>query len=142
MRRWKQEHPDLLLVAAAGNDGLKNHPWYPAGFAALSEFADWVVSVGAHDENRTQAAFSNHGDWVKAWAPGVGVHSHYPKAKRFRSADGAVASFPDGFATWSGTSFAAPYALAAILREAETKGLDPLAVWRDLSSRGLPVTFP
>ncbi len=140
MRRWKQDHPELLMVAAAGNDGLPD-PWYPAGFAGDSEFADWVVSVGAYEGKGTPAAFSNHGDWVRAWAPGVGVHSHYPKAKRFRSADGAVASFPDGFATWSGTSFAAPFALAAILSKAETMGRDPLAAWHDLSSAG-PVTFP
>lgn len=139
MRRWRRDHPDLLLVAAAGNDGLPD-PWYPAGFAGSAEFSDWVVSVGAYEGKGTPATFSNHGDWVRAWAPGVEVHSHYPRAKRFRSAAGAVASFPDGFATWSGTSFAAPYALAAILRHADTTGLDPQAAWRDLSSAG-PVTF-
>lgn len=136
MRRWKADHPGLLIVAAAGNDGILE-PWYPAGFAGDGEFAGMVVSVGALDPAGNRAIFSNYGEWVKAWAPGVGVHSHYPKAKKFQSSDGTIFYFTDGFACWSGTSFAAPRALAGILRHAEAMGgVDPVTAWTDLLASG------
>lgn len=133
MRRWQGSHPELLIVAAAGNDGLSD-PWYPAGFAAMEEFSRCVVSVGATDTKGAPASFSNHGHWVNAWAPGVDVHSHYPKAKRFQYAGGGIGFFADGFALWSGTSFAAPYALAKILGHADS--ITPLQAWADLASSG------
>ncbi len=139
MRRWLSRNRELLIVAAAGNDGL-NDPWFPAGFAGQREFARRVVSVGA-GTIKSPSSFSNCGKWVNAWAPGEKVHSHYPKATRFRSYDGTVEYFPDGYALWSGTSFAAPYALAQILRHADKIGATPLKAWHDLRSGGV-VEFP
>jgi hypothetical protein len=140
MRRWKEQVPDLLLVAAAGNDEM-DLPWFPAGYAGIDEFADWVVSVGAVDANGDDAAFSNRGEWVNAKAPGVDVHSHYPRGYGFTKSGGGVDWFPDGYAIWSGTSFAAPYALAAILRAAEKGGVTPLEAWTRMRTAGTPVTF-
>ena len=48
---------DLLVVCAAGNNGVKV-PFYPA---ALAEHMKFVVSVGAVDANGDVAPFSNFG---------------------------------------------------------------------------------
>lgn len=135
MRRWLRQNKELLIVAAAGNDGLSD-PWYPAGFAGDREFAKRVVSVGSGTA-KFPSSFSNWGRWVNTWAPGERVHSHYPRAQRFRASDGTVKYFPDGFALWSGTSFAAPFALARILRHADTLGTTPFQAWLDLRSGGV-----
>ena len=56
---------DLILVAAAGNDG-QNTATYPAAY-------DGVISVGASNKNDEIASFSNHGILVDIVAPGVSV---------------------------------------------------------------------
>ncbi|MDX3804143.1 S8/S53 family peptidase [Streptomyces sp. AK04-3B] len=59
-----------LLVAAAGNNASAA-PFWPAAYAALPEHADAVLSVGAlRGDGAFGACFSNHGPWVKAYAPG------------------------------------------------------------------------
>ncbi|OQR62450.1 peptidase S8 [Streptomyces maremycinicus] len=59
-----------LLVAAAGNNGSASHFW-PAAYASLPEYADAVLSVGAlRGDGAFGACFSNHGPWVKVYAPG------------------------------------------------------------------------
>ncbi|MFN3962152.1 MAG: S8 family serine peptidase, partial [Fimbriimonadaceae bacterium] len=54
----------VIPVAAAGNDSLKDTVAYPAGL-------DNVLSVAASDDNDNQAGFTNYGDWVDVAAPGV-----------------------------------------------------------------------
>ncbi|GAA2894455.1 S8/S53 family peptidase [Streptosporangium fragile] len=62
--------PRTLLVAAAGNNGSDERFW-PAAYAGQPEYADVVVSVGAlRKDGSARACFSNHGPWVKAYAPG------------------------------------------------------------------------
>ncbi|MEU7087102.1 S8/S53 family peptidase [Streptomyces achromogenes] len=59
-----------LLVAAAGNNGSAT-PFWPAAYAALPEYAGSVLSVGAlRADGEGGACFSNHGPWVRAYAPG------------------------------------------------------------------------
>ncbi|MCH0556933.1 S8/S53 family peptidase [Streptomyces sp. MUM 16J] len=59
-----------LLVAAAGNNASST-PFWPAAYAALPEYADSVLSVGAlRADGEAEACFSNHGPWVRAYAPG------------------------------------------------------------------------
>ncbi|MFD9390488.1 S8/S53 family peptidase [Streptomyces sp. NPDC060000] len=59
-----------LLVAAAGNNGSAS-PFWPAAYASLPEYADAVLSVGAlRGDGEFGACFSNHGAWVKVYAPG------------------------------------------------------------------------
>ncbi|MEW2622404.1 S8/S53 family peptidase [Streptomyces sp. NPDC048106] len=59
-----------LLVAAAGNNA-SDVPFWPAAYAALPEYADSVVSVGAlRSDGEGPACFSNHGRWVRVFAPG------------------------------------------------------------------------
>ncbi|MEA2024626.1 MAG: S8 family serine peptidase [Actinomycetota bacterium] len=118
---------DIVFVAAAGNDGEDPgyQPFWPAGFADRAvleermaswyyadypEFADAmaallggspiILGVGALESGTASPApFSN---WAGAtvWAPGTEVVSTYPDW--------------DGFARWSGTSFAAPFVSAMI----------------------------
>ncbi len=102
------------VVAAAGNEHRED-PHYPAAYPD-------VTGVGALNELGTIADFSNYGSWVNAYVEGVDVVSSYlkggnntsfvevqPPSRRVRS-DGPW----DGFAAWSGTSFATPR-MAAIL---------------------------
>ncbi|MCP3976433.1 MAG: S8/S53 family peptidase [bacterium] len=151
MRRWRDEHPGALIVAAAGNDS-KPYPFFPAGFAGEAEFADLVVSVGALSQPRKEvgihsaaAGFSNHGSWVTAWAPGERVVSEYPDEMKFGYVDAAgnktpSAPFSDGLAAWSGTSFAAPFVAAEIIREMQ-RGETPRATWKRIRGASPFVVF-
>ncbi len=60
----------VLNVAAAGNDGNRVVS-YPAGYAS-------VVMVGAVDENKVWASFSQYNSKVELSAPGVSVLSTVP----------------------------------------------------------------
>lgn len=100
----------VTVVASAGNDGLCL-PSYPA---ALPD----VVSVGALGPYGP-AEFSNRGHWVRACAQGTDLLSTF-----FTGFDGPEEPVDgddpdqfDGWATWTGTSFAAPMVGAAIARE-------------------------
>ncbi len=68
--------------------------------------------------NDGPAPFSNWGHWVRACAPGVDVASTFwifdGKTERRGGAD---ADRYEGWALWSGTSFAAPIVAAALARE-------------------------
>jgi subtilisin family serine protease len=95
---------DRAVVAAAGNDGVHDRPHWPAAFAGSAlGFASQVIAVAAHDGTGL-CAWSNTGPWVDMSAPGSNIVSTYVNH----------ADFPTGFAQWSGTSFAAPYVVAAI----------------------------
>ncbi|WP_440103268.1 S8/S53 family peptidase [Streptosporangium sp. H16] len=64
------DHPETLLVAAAGNNGNTVRFW-PAAYADHPGYAGAVVSVGAlRKDGADRACFSNHGPWVTAYAPG------------------------------------------------------------------------
>lgn len=97
--------PGLVIVAAAGNDGSSAVKEYPAAVSAYG-----LLSVGASNQSKQLATFTNSGSWVQVAAPGEGVTSAVPLA--------ATAS---GYAVWSGTSMAAPLAAgaAALLRSLE-----------------------
>ncbi|MEN3535875.1 S8/S53 family peptidase [Microbispora sp. ZYX-F-249] len=89
------------VVACAGNTASPR-PFWPAALPG-------VVAVGALDGD-ARAEFSAYGPWVDVWAPGVGLTSSFLEYGDFR-----------GYATWSGTSFAAALvtgALARLCREA------------------------
>lgn len=98
----------VVIVASAGNDATCT-PQYPAALPG-------VVSVGAIGPDGP-ADFTNYGPWVRCCAPGVDVvgrfFHHDFKAAPDKSGD------PDkfeGWAMWSGTSFAVPAVVAALLR--------------------------
>ena len=82
-----------VVVAAAGNDGSDKVREYPA-----AETSSALLSVAASDIGGWLARFSNHGGWIKLAAPGEAITSTVPGG---------------GYATWSGTSMAAPLAAGA-----------------------------
>jgi subtilisin family serine protease len=91
-----------VVVAAAGNAGT-SRPDYPAA-------CNGVVAVGAvgspkDDGTWLQTDFSNHGIWVDCCAPGVAIASTFLDRPDLGFA---------GFATWTGTSMAAPAVSATI----------------------------
>ncbi len=81
----------ITLVAAAGNDASSIDPQFPSTLAEV--IATTAIDLGSH-----KATFSNFGDHVDVSAPGVSLISAYPGE--------------GGYARWSGTSFAAPFAAA------------------------------
>ncbi|MGO4597358.1 S8 family peptidase [Terrabacter sp. 2RAF25] len=94
-----------VFVCAAGNDGDAGKFW-PAAF-------DWAVGVGALDDDHdTLAGYSNRGDWVDVYALGTDVVNAYPNGTYTyqEPPDHRMppATFTNGMAMWSGTSFATP----------------------------------
>jgi Subtilase family len=99
---------NVVVVAAAGNNSSPE-PFWPAALGS-------VVSVGALDTTLGApqvAGFSNYGAWVDVYAPGVDVYSTYLQANWMLPNDPPPEPI-DGWATWSGTSFATPQVAAAI----------------------------
>lgn len=101
-----------MVVAAAGNDGVADRPFWPAAFAGTARpWAAQVLSVAAHDGGAI-CPWSNTGPWVRLAAPGADVVSTYVNH----------AEFSNGWATWSGTSFATPHVVAALVEQAAAIG--------------------
>jgi len=80
------ERDNVLIIAAAGNDG-NSVKSYPASYPN-------VMSVGAVDRFENHAGFSQFNDQVEIAAPGVSIKSTTPG---------------NNYATWSGTSMATPH---------------------------------
>ncbi|PWI13954.1 peptidase S8 [Streptomyces sp. Act143] len=166
MQELRQQH--TLLVAAAGNNASAT-PFWPAAYAALPDYADSVLSIGAlRTDGDHGACFSNHGSWVDAYAPGerltstltgfdapvpyVYQHSTYdacrfnftylctcqhPRHNGVLSDDGGTPKpdqvMFDGYAHWSGTSFATPAAAGLVAAHMTAhKETDPRAAGRQL----------
>lgn len=137
----------VAVVAAAGNDATPRH-FYPAGFAPhaggklnpVERDVLPVISVGAlNPDLRSIALFSNAGDWVCCHRQGAALVSTMPTTfngalqplaavRPYRGQQRATIdpdNFRGGFATWSGTSFAAPILAAELAKSLwQTKGLD------------------
>jgi subtilisin family serine protease len=103
LRSDRAPRKGIAVVAPAGNE--KSHrPYWPA---ALPD----VIGVAAtKPKARQRAWFSNWGDWCDCATPGQDVYSTFVRwplegPPRF-----------DGWATWNGTSFAAPKVSAEIAR--------------------------
>lgn len=79
----------VVVVAAAGNDGAEL-PHYPAAF-------EGVLGIASVEANNRKSPYSNYGEFVSGVAPGSGIRSTF---------------WDGGYATWSGTSFAAPFVSA------------------------------
>ncbi|MEB3327950.1 MAG: S8 family serine peptidase [Candidatus Sericytochromatia bacterium] len=120
---------DVLVVAAAGNNGL-NQPMYPAAY-------DSVLSVTGTTSADRRAAFSNYGPWVKMAAPAENIFTTLP-GPEWGSSYG-WSSTPN-----SGTSYAAAMVsgAAALVRSARPDWRAQ-SVLKVLQTSGAPTTgFP
>ena len=85
----------VVIVAAAGNTDwlMQQYPAADADAAAITSVSDAGL----------KSSFANYGFWIDLAAPGEGIISTYPG---------------NGYAVWSGTSFAVPFAAgqAALIR--------------------------
>jgi subtilisin family serine protease len=104
------------IVASAGNDGSAL-PVYPAAFAVDPDLSESVISVGALASPTQWAPFSDYGPWVREARKGAGIISALPQttssvgelqvSAKQAFDDLVMKRTQDGFAWWTGTSFAA-----------------------------------
>jgi len=126
--------PDLVVVAAAGNHGevqdpepkseSEPTPKDQARKAGWPAALDDVIAVGAVvDATKKEAElapFSPNAPWVDVLAPGVDLKSTFlPSACVEDDMEAEPMDFPDCWAIWSGTSFAAGLVSGAIAAAAD-----------------------
>ncbi|MBC8090854.1 MAG: S8/S53 family peptidase [Pseudonocardia sp.] len=129
--------PDVLIVAAAGNFG-DERPCWPAAF---SQFFPNVVAVAGLDPAGLPAEWSSHGTWVTCSAIGEGVVSTYVEGTENRRVEDPPDTFPlDSWASWTGTSFAAPQVAGAVARRSQERGITPTKAFAELRDGGTPTT--
>jgi subtilisin family serine protease len=114
----------MRIVCSAGNDA-SDRTVYPAAFAAEEGLP--VVSVGAFNTPTERAPYSNYGPWVREWRRGTNLVSTMPLTTvdigQSRVKEQAASGTPDvsatgnGYAWWSGTSFAAALYAAGLAKQ-------------------------
>lgn len=115
-RRVMRHHPETVIVAAAGNQGL-DVPFWPAAY-------DWVTGAGALTKGGdARTGWTNFGYWVDLYAPGENVVVPFPNGT-YHYLEDFSAEFTNGHALWSGTSFAAPVVAGMIVRRMVERGVD------------------
>ncbi|MGH9246633.1 MAG: S8 family peptidase [Acidimicrobiales bacterium] len=132
----RHKNPKQAVVAAAGNDHT-DRPFFPAAMKA-------VIGVAACDDQDNRADYSNFGWWVDARAVGEHVSTFFdlpgqgqPGALNQHNSNQA-AEF-DWWASWAGTSFAAPVVVGAVAAEiSANSGLTA----REAAARLLVVNAP
>ena len=119
--------PTTVVVAAAGNHGESpepdpKQPMVPGPHATMWPAGmDRVVAVGSHDRHGNRSTFSPDVPWVHLTAFGEDVTSTFLSGRVqmiYRPGDEVgqekEIDFPDGVATWSGTSFSSALVAGAI----------------------------
>lgn len=135
----RDDHPDVLIVCAAGNNADTAEVW-PAAFAPTHPN---VIAVAALDGSGAPAPWSTHGPWVTCSTIGQGVASTYVVGTEDGAliGDPAPDTFrpPNPWAVWSGTSFAAPQVAGAVARIcAENVGVAPPQACKMLEALATP----
>lgn len=117
----------VTFVAAMGNEFEEgNETSYPAAYAD-------VISVGAINEARLRAPFSNTGEHIDLSAPGTNILSTLPMTKSVQRREAE-------YGAWSGTSMATPHVTAAAaLLIAGKPGRTPAQVAARLRKSAVPV---
>jgi hypothetical protein len=101
-----------------------------------------VVAVAALTGAGTPAPWSSHGFWVDCSTVGQGVVSTFVIGDESAEIDPDDADgFPPGedWATWLGTSFAAPQITGLIARLCTEQGISPRAALAEILRSGRPV---
>lgn len=124
--------PGTIVVAAAGNvvrSGKKSAKIDGKEIADISKCAsfpaalDNVIAVGSANADAIDD-YSPRGAWVDAYANGTDVTSTFLKAGGF-----------DGFAKWTGTSFAAALVSGAIAAETKPGSVTARGAWEKIRNR-------
>ncbi|GAA1038982.1 hypothetical protein GCM10009557_56440 [Virgisporangium ochraceum] len=132
-----QRYPDVLIVAAAGNDGNQT-PVYPAAWAA--DHPHNVVSVAGLTRDLQPATWSSNGPWVTASAIAEGIRSTFVEGKESPAFDQVPEVFSkSAWAVWGGTSFAAPQIAGAVARICQQLTLTPKQAWATLRAAGTAI---
>jgi hypothetical protein len=125
-------HREVLVVAAAGNFA-NNRPCWPAAFRR-------VVAVAGLTVDGRPAEWSSRGFWVDCSTIAEGVVSTYVEGRESTEIDPDPDTFgPDAWATWTGTSFAAPQIAGGVARLCQEKGLAPRSALKELLRHGKPI---
>jgi len=125
VQQIKRDYPNVVMVAAAGNNG-DEEPMYPAAFPE-------VIGVGALTAEYTPAGFSSRGSEVNCSVVGVGIVSTFVEGTMPPEASSPqdnpfVADYAFGknsWALWSGTSFSAPQICAEVARISQQESCEP-----------------
>jgi hypothetical protein len=118
---------EVLVVAAAGNSGSAD-PVYPAACPDPR-----VVAVAALTPDLTPAPWSSHGPWVTCSTVGERVLSTYVAGTENPLFDPPADTYgPNAWATWTGTSFAAPQVAGRVATLAQEQGIDVRAAFAAL----------
>jgi subtilisin family serine protease len=119
-------HGLVTVVVASGNDNGNTCNYSPGS-------APTAISVGASDNTDKKASFSNHGECMNVFAPGVGVTSTWIGA-------------PDAVNTISGTSMASPHVCGVVTKYLGDRQKDTPAVVKawilDMASGNLVTGVP
>lgn len=126
-----------LVIAAAGNNGT-SRPFFPAAY-------DWVIAVGATDDDTSLCDFTNYGDWVTVYAHGRELINAYPTGTYVCYEPpqvGEVREFTTGLAEWSGTSFSTPVVSGAVAAHMSEHGSTARQAIAELIKAGVPLSDP
>jgi len=120
-----------VIVAAAGNYGDAVQTW-PAAFGR-------VVAVGGLTAELRPTTWSSRGPWVDISTVGEGIVSTYVKGTQNPAFGGGAQFGRNAFASWVGTSFAAPQVSGAIARTMTELGVPGPQAVDALLAAGKPV---
>lgn len=121
----RQGAASIVTVCAAGNSGANNDssPFYPASYTSSN-----IVAVASLDSNGAKSSFSNYGATsVDIGAPGRGIVSTVPARNGSSS-----------YASYSGTSMAAPHVTGGLALLAASSSARGLALRDALLAAGVP----
>ena len=137
-RKILSKRQDIVLLAAAGNEG-SDDPFWPAAYG-------WCTAVGGLTRGGdSRASWTNYGHWVDVYATGENIVVPYPNGK-YKYVDGSSADFTNAHALWSGTSFATPAVAGMVARRMIERNVKADAardiVLTDAAINALPTTGP